>query len=451
MDIPRIMFLLRNTADGQPLSYEGEFLPNFAYFDTGASGILISKETAEAIGLPINPIALFTDTGVAGDEYFDVSEPVFVEIAGYGEEDLTAYTPVGQFNLQVAQENIPDDMAILMSPIDLIGMPTMMGKIVVFHSSDTNFDIGDILGGFSTAPAPSQNDTIQPNSTMDIWDDIFGGGGGDEFNLGYFTAWIHEAGDPEIPTADFEIPIRFERFFNEGSIKNIAPEPIMAYNPVISDITISNTQGSSTGTWLFDTGAQLSIISSDQAYILGFIDEDGELTREPDFETAVGGVGGIVDIPGFIVDEVRIPTLQGYDLVYNNVQLAIHDIGVFDEKNNQYKFLDGVFGSNFLAATFDSTTLDVTMTPFDNIIFDTIEGKIGFDVNPEFPVPTTIEGVYGTSQNPYHYEDLNRDEVYDFKDLFIFTDHWLSECTIMNWNCAQTNKNDDNIVNFLDM
>src|SRR5688500_12589699 len=55
LDQPRVHALLRRTATGEPLTAEAPpFGTTFnieVYYDTGASGVLISNETANALGL----------------------------------------------------------------------------------------------------------------------------------------------------------------------------------------------------------------------------------------------------------------------------------------------------------------------------------------------------------------------------------------------------------------
>src|SRR4051812_17249670 len=57
-----------------------------AFLDTGASGVLLSKNTAAALGVrkavaPGGKELVFRDVGVGGGEAFAVSEPLFVAVA----------------------------------------------------------------------------------------------------------------------------------------------------------------------------------------------------------------------------------------------------------------------------------------------------------------------------------------------------------------------------------
>src|SRR4051812_1159799 len=85
LDQPRINALLRLTPGGPPLIADLGGFSSFnieAYLDTGASGILVSNETGDALGLTrttaFNPATgrnepvIFSDVGVAGADTFSV-------------------------------------------------------------------------------------------------------------------------------------------------------------------------------------------------------------------------------------------------------------------------------------------------------------------------------------------------------------------------------------------
>ncbi|MBN1788830.1 MAG: hypothetical protein JW806_10625, partial [Sedimentisphaerales bacterium] len=328
LDLPRILFLLKRAPNEPPIEVEGYFELNYAFLDTGASGILVSKETAEYMELAIEPNAVFVDTGVAGDEYFDVSESLYIGTADYytpDPNDPNTYSLNGPFRFQVKQDYVewPEE------PLDIIGMPAMAGKTAVFTPIS---DINDIL------------------------------------DLNYYSADIKEANDPNIPQTDFQVALRFEKFINLSIPQNIPPLPTLAYNPMIDNIVVEYSNGSSsTGSWLFDTGGTVSIMSIDQAVTLGLTDANGEPIVSPDFSMLIGGIGGGVEIPGFILDRLSVPTLNGFDLVFLNARVCVHDIVIFDEDLNDFVVLDGVFGDNFTCASMDLATWDISGSPFDHL------------------------------------------------------------------------------------
>jgi hypothetical protein len=237
--------------------------------------------------------------------------------------------------------------------------------------------------------------------------------------------------------------LRFEKFISPSNPQNLPPLPVLAYNPVIDNITIERDGNSSTGNWLFDTGGSVSVISNDQAMTLGLVDEEGEPLVEPDFYVSIGGVGGEVNLPGFIIDKLSVPTLSGFNLVFLNARVCVQDIGVWDEDTGDFTFLDGVFGSNFICAsfTFDPETwdLDISSTPFDNIVIDTRNALLGFDVAPEYSLSTC------------QFTDLNGDCGVDMSDLSILNLYWMrTDCSSDNDFCGGADIDKNGSVNFSD-
>src|SRR5947207_7332638 len=89
LDQPRVNLHLRREAKGKPLSTKklaGEETINIqAFCDTGASGIMLSKTTADALGVTRAKAGaddiVFHDIGVGGGDTFAVAEPLYVFIA----------------------------------------------------------------------------------------------------------------------------------------------------------------------------------------------------------------------------------------------------------------------------------------------------------------------------------------------------------------------------------
>lgn len=346
IDLPRILFLLKRQADGPALGPGGRFEVNYAFLDTGGSGILLSRETANVLGVAVEPNARFVDVGTGGDEYFDVSEPLYVGIADYEQKkpyEADAYKILGPGRVQVKRE----PAGLLGQPVDVMGVPVVAGRIVVLNSGATN-------------------------------------------DLGHFAAEIKDSGDPSIPKVDFTVALRFENFLNPNNPKNIPPLPSLSYNPVIDNIVINYRGRRSKGNWLFDTGGMVSFISTDQAKRIGLIDENGRPLVERAFSVPAGGVGAMVEIPGFEIDELRLPTLSGHSLVFDKPRLGVRDIRYFDEDKGKFVTLDGVFGSNFLCATAkmeDLLSLNIGETVFEKIVLDMRQGLLGFDIKDGYRLP----------------------------------------------------------------
>lgn len=451
LDIPRILFILKREPNGPPLEYIGgsddpwddiwddifgdifgfddlldlgdfdwgdlgddfDFTDddlNWAYLDTGVSSIMLSKETATYMGIELDPNGQYVDPGVSGEEHFDISESLYIGVADYDDpnpEDISHYMLNGPYRFMVRQDFVEDDF--FSEPFDLLGMPVMFGKTVVFNTR-----------------APSL--------------------------LEYFTARIKEPNDPTIPDIDFEVPIRFEKYVMPNDPRQVPPLPVLAYNPVIDNIIVVDGNNSSLGTFLFDTGAQISLISVEQAVNLGLFDPNGFPIQNPDFSMPVGGIGdeGAVEILGYKIDHLIVPTLQGYNLVYNNASIGVQDVSIVDENTGELITLDGVFGSNFIIATMEIETWDLADTPFDNVVLDTRRAVLGFDVNDLYILPPS-RPTCGDINNPWPVGDLNRDCIVDMLDMQLLTDQWLSECDWLNWNCSGADLNFDGTVNNIDL
>ena len=479
VDLPRIMFLLKRDPNGEPIKvyddFTGEyvFAEQYAFLDTGASGVLLSRETALSLmQLNLEETAVYYDVGVGGAEDFNVSEPIYIGTLDYNSPQSLnpdAYKLHEQWRVQVKKTFA---QGLLSSAVDIIGMPAMMGKVVVLNSGSTN-------------------------------------------QLGNFIADIKEANDANIPEVDFEVALRFEKFvWDSEDINNVPPFPILAYNPMI-DVILDYNGISIDGRFLFDTGAMVSMISVETGMKFGLVDANGDPAIEPNFVVQLGGVGSNVEVPGFIIDTLKVPTLNGFDLVYKNARVTVHDIGVYDFDNKEYIILDGIFGSNFLCATLDSNIMDLNFelaaTAYDRVVIDMNQGRLGFEVNGAYPVPINpdiavsdkidsvdlrmlginwlrddcnegnyycirsdinedgsvngvdysilakwwgedgLAAVCGGRFDPWPIGDFTRDCRVDILDMAVLAQQWLSRCSWYDWNCAGTDINRDQAVNFRDM
>ena len=89
--------------------------------------------------------------------------------------------------------------------------------------------------------------------------------------------------------------------------------------------------------FLFDTGADLTVVSELTAVRLGF----DPVSDTPDFILEVEGSGGVSSgIPGFYVDELNIDTVGG-GFTLNNVPVAVLDV---TNPNDPGNVIDGILG-----------------------------------------------------------------------------------------------------------
>jgi hypothetical protein len=343
LDLPRIYFLIKRDINKQPLNQKEQFEVHYAFLDTGASGILLSRETAESLGIAVDAKAQFVDVGVGGPEYFNVSEPLHICLAGLetqNPQQQRDYKCFGPGRVQVKKSAA----GLLGEPIDVIGMPVMVGNVAVLNSGATN-------------------------------------------SLGYFAADIKRANDPELPVADFKVALRPKKFVNPENRENIPPLPVLSDNMVIDSVVVSLGANHSEGTWLLDTGATVSMISTKQARKLGLTDDSGRPLKEVVFTVPVGGIGQMEMINGFEIDKLIIPTTGRNKLVFKKARVGVQDIKYFDAEKKTEVVIDGILGSNFLCASAKMDNLlpsDISQTPFDNIIIDLRNDTLGFDLREDF-------------------------------------------------------------------
>jgi hypothetical protein len=365
----------------------GETINIQAFLDTGASGIVISRTTSNALGLRMatsrgGKEAAFHDVGVGGAEAFGVSEPLFVALAANlgngGPDNADGYgKPFGPLRAQIGKGGgLIEQMT---GGLDVVGMPVIKGKIVVLNPKPVD-SFGDTM----------RSDLLDPR--------------------------VDRA---SIPKVDRHVQLSyasFERFTRTEPAG--APRPDMADNPFVGPSPVARGKGakgaaqaappivmthkgkSTSGSWLLDTGAAASMISVEAAkqlgvtYVEGTEGMDGaKLAGVPDdqqFTIAVGGVGGQKTSAGFFIDTLAIPTRERDPIVYKRAPVLICDITVEDPTTHERVTLDGVLGMNFFVATANIKQVgllpdinQLTVGAYEAIVFDQPAGVLGLKLKPD--------------------------------------------------------------------
>lgn len=387
LDQPRIYVAISTEAKGKPLVAKGgggdladllggalgskdagkeptETFAVEAFLDTGASGIMLSQSTAEALGITPaktrdgKPIT-FYDVGVAGKEPFLVTGSYFLRTSEYsGSTDgatLETYSPpAGPIRLKIREGG--GMMEELMGGLDVAGMPLMVGKVMVMDARPLAK-----LDKLKTTLVPPNDKTIpKVDSTVKLT----------YVDYARFTQ-TEPSGAPTV---------------------QLAPNPMIGPDPFnktdsTKPVTITHNGRSTSLSMLLDTGAASSMISTRKAKELGIeIGENGKLTNVPaneQFTLPIGGIGGAKDVNGFFVDVVQLPTVQGEPIRYLKAPVLVMDISVTDEKKKEEFTLDGIFGMNYLVASASiSTGLmagigDTRDGAFDFIVVDHAKGTMG--------------------------------------------------------------------------
>lgn len=352
---------------------DADMQPTFAieaFLDTGASGIMLSKPTTDALGLiphkmPDGKEAEFFDVGVAGMEAFAISQPLYIRAAGYGGDtsstDRSQYHPAAAgVRLKLRKENSMLDT--MTGGVDVAGMPVMLGRVMLVDARPLR-------------------------------------------DLSLLDTRILPPGDSSIPRADTTIRLTYVDFtrFTQRDPAN-APPATLAPNPLIGPdpfkpndptpgIILRHGDQQTSRTMLLDTGAASSFISSDTARSLGIqIDDEGNFTNVPagdQFSLPIGGVGGIKTVRGLYVDGMEFPSMSGRPVRFKRVPVMVLDISVNDEASGQTYTLDGVLGMNLFVASANITGgslagLDeVREGAFDFITIDHRAGTLGLTVRKD--------------------------------------------------------------------
>ena len=218
-----------------------------AFLDTGTSGIVLSRETAESFNLQKiqsggNDVH-FSDIAVGGSVQTNVSQSLHVWLtrnaSSVNPEDPAQYDQKsGAVNLELTQ-NFASGFT---PPVDIVGMPVMINKVVVIDPTPIN---SDIVGAavFET----TQMNTYVNNPTGPVF-------GSD---------------NPGIPTSAYHVKLSSVDFSRFNTVTPTGAQgPVLANNPMIgpnpfnsSDTTpklkVSYNGQTAAGSFLLDTGAIL--------------------------------------------------------------------------------------------------------------------------------------------------------------------------------------------------
>jgi hypothetical protein len=300
LDQPRISVELIDPATGRVI---GPDLASTFLLDTGANSVLaVDDAVAELNQNGYRTEGTFFEQGVAGFTEFDVSALYRLR---FTDSNSTRHVLENSRILSSTKTSfcpIPG----LCSFFGVAGMPIMIDRV-------TTLDVSNIGG-------------------PDVGDDIFEG----LFDLDF----MHTSFSGQLPTTTkrrYSVAVTPSAFRPEGN----GPLPSWADLPFLSVDSVHKGQRRS-GNFILDTGAQLSIISSDLAFRLG-LDENGNgiLEDEAVGTQPIGGIGGQIDAPLMQFDAIHVPTEQGIDLVFADVTVAVLDID---------PSIDGIFGMNFLSS-----------------------------------------------------------------------------------------------------
>jgi hypothetical protein len=361
LDQPRVYVNIRRTASGAALKTTGEeqLTGIEAFLDTGASGSMLSSDTVKKLSIQSIKDVVFEDIGVAGSEKFRITEPLFVSMAPYPKSDPESATysqPIGPFRMQIRPGG---GLLDLVAPgLDVVGVPAMAGKVVVLD------------------PKPLANfDKIQTS--------------------------VYPPGDKNIPKTSRHVPLtpvsfaRFTRIQPKDATgpslspnPMIGPDPFKAAGDARQPVRVTYRGNTVGGTFLLDTGAVTSIISTGLARQLNLkVSDSGALPDVPkqqQFQLTIGGLGGGKQSAGTFFDRVELPTREGRPIAFVKAPLLVSDVSMVDPDGKPYT-LDGIIGMNYLVASAEVTggllpdIGKIVDGPFRWIVIDLKNSELGLE------------------------------------------------------------------------
>jgi predicted aspartyl protease len=379
LDQPRVNLLVRRHARGNPLvANDGvDQVSNVqAFLDTGASGVMLSRRTANLLGVKRavhgRVDVTFHDIGVAGGETFGVSETLWFSMGTFGGPGEGANGYPVSFGPVRAQINTAGGLIDMVTGgLDVVGMPAMKGRVVVFD--------------------PRPVDTFGATMLAQVLDP--------------------RADRRSIPKTDRHVMLSyasFERFTTTEPAgaqgPTLADNPFVGPSPVpagknakanVPPVVVTLGHRQSSGSWLLDTGAAASIISTAQAERLGVTYNGATLRGVPEkeqFSLTVGGIGGMKKAAGFFLDTLTLPTRERDPIVYKRAPVLVLDITVIDPRTEQTLTLDGVLAMNYFVASANVDMAagvlpdikNLTVGAYEYVVFDEPAGTLGLKLKPEF-------------------------------------------------------------------
>ena len=321
-----------NTPGGTMLGAGGSPYFDIALLDSGAATHILTPATDAGFDVGGNGFE-GTETqiigGATGTILLDINDPLGFYVAGTGSR--TAEGATIAFNNSSLQGQT--SVATLSAPAgsdwtlpNIVGLP-----IAAQHSIAIRNDLPQIFQ-FQGRTVRTPDITLQALGTGGAG---HGPGGSDiirhtTFNLSPGTAFIQG------PLYVFNI----QNALNGLPLHDNPSSPTVLENGALQ-LTVDFDHGSESlqREFLFDTGADLTVISEQTAVLLGI---DPTLDT-PDFNLEVVGSGGVQEgIPGFFIDELNLNTAGGSFIVHN-VPVAVLDVA---NPSNPGNIVPGIIGTH---------------------------------------------------------------------------------------------------------
>ncbi len=351
--IPQVVFGLTADQSGDDFDwYSHEYAPVFdttlpspaspkylvATFDTGSQSHIITVSADAAFGLAdanLEGDAEQTLIGANGFEYGIATDALGIYATGFqgvasttgGNIGITAGSLKGMYNTSLIV--LEDSHSALPN---LVGAPmAAMYQTIISNSSTRHLTVGT-----NTYKSPDVHFTQQ----------------GSAIPGGYSRLTLSA-----VPAGGFTDPPSFLPNFTTFDHDN--PQTATFWGSLLANVTVSHTGGTSSTQFLFDTGAEVSVLSEDTANSLGIFLQGPDATP-PDFFVDIAGVGGtVLQKPGYYINQLKFTTTGGF-FTYSNVPVVIVDLP--DPRDPLHQTLPGLLGTNLFNDR--DLILDTSGTPY---------------------------------------------------------------------------------------
>lgn len=373
-------------------------------FDTGASAHLMNYFAATQAGLSGDYITSnsIEISGVTGSIWADVSEPIGVYIDGLAAIDANGL--LNDDSGMVGEWNV----AIAVGPSSSANLPTAIGSplAVYFTTAFDNQNLFNVNYNGMDVNSPDITFYDQDDPCIPLYPNIIplelrplGG-----VSVQYF------------PTLDPLDPLRLEPLVPSTIIGTFS-QSIFFVHAV--DLYEGTNSAFDKDRFMFDTGAQVSVIGSRVAARLNLNPDSNDFTVEIE-----GVTGDVNEFPGFYIDCLEIPAL-GQWLSFNNVPVVWLDI-----PSPEGGTLDGIIGMNLF--------VDFDFVLRGGGLF--LQDDPSLEFAPVCAIPGDIAPMGG-------------DCAVDFLDLSVLADVWLTTLTSANWDAKcdiAPSSEPDGKINLLD-
>jgi len=381
LDQPRVAVEVYQT---NPIHSFGPEWFNYFVLDTGANGIMAGGgATQEMTDKGYQVVAEYLEYGFGGAEIFGVSDEYYMDFAGT--------TGIRNTLVNVRLLSHP---SINLNFDGIVGMPAMVNRVVEWD--------------FKVMPT--------------------------EWLMG--TDFLTEIPNPTVYPR-YSVPLELVEFEPEGQLDPEDPLPTWAPLPFVNT-KVAREKYWTTGSFLIDSGTQLSILSTPTAIALG-LDKNRNGIIDPNTEAIgtidIGGIGGFFEAPIVEIDSLAIPTNQGIELVWQDLQCVIVDIanipGILGMELFTSGWIEVVFSGGPGDGYIEKMYLDFRDTP-------NLNGTMYLEINPTLDVPRLV--------------DPNLDASYDLFDFAFFANRWLrNDCSSTSDWCRGADFDKNGTVNTADL